>query len=301
MVALVRPATDEAVLQDLNRVPLQSLRPEFVSQLDLLRKRILERIRPRRMGGIEATGAVLARWAQMFVDSFNDGKVPVLKDAVSLAKELRQRDLVDKALEGWNRCLVAPRLLVLTDKVEAKVFSTKRPGIVSVSPLTDQGLESWDGCIEPILQRGRDTIKNHVESTGLEADTIATALKDAFSRIQPDLEALELDHAKAAREMFLLERETPTIEMLNQLLKGEQLVAKNQREPFRQHANRIVSTWVPRWIEDERSKQAKLESTVSSLREQLASLEAAQVDAVPVGSDREDELLCPDRGGQDRA
>lgn len=107
MVALVRPATDEAVLQDLNRVPLQSLRPEFVSQLDLLRKRILERIRPRRMGGIEATGAVLARWAQMFVDSFNDGKVPVLKDAVSLAKELRQRDLVDKALEGWNRCLVA--------------------------------------------------------------------------------------------------------------------------------------------------------------------------------------------------
>lgn len=195
----------------------------------------------------------------------------------------------------------ALRLIVLTDKVEAKVFSSKRPGIDSVSPLTDQGLESWDGCIEPILQRGRETIKNHVESTGLEPDTIATALKDAFSRIQPDLEALELDHAKAAREMFLLERETPTIEMLNQLLKGEQLVAKSQREPFRQHANRIVSTWVPRWIEDERSKQAKLESTVSSLREQLASLEAAQVDLVPVRSDREDELLCPDRGGQDRA
>lgn len=37
----------------------------------------------------------------MFVDSFNSGKVPVLKDAVSLAKEVRMRDLADKAVESW--------------------------------------------------------------------------------------------------------------------------------------------------------------------------------------------------------
>lgn len=42
-----------------------------------------------------------SRWACMFVDSFNSGKVPVLKDAVSLAKEVRMRDLADKAVESW--------------------------------------------------------------------------------------------------------------------------------------------------------------------------------------------------------
>lgn len=77
----------------------------------------------------------------MFVESFNSGQVrklrmpeltiqvPVLKDAVALAREVdqhvwvmmtsqvRMRDLADKAIETWNKSLI-----------EAKVFVEKRPG-----------------------------------------------------------------------------------------------------------------------------------------------------------------------------
>ena len=46
-VTMIRPLTDENRLQDLINIPLDELRPEFVEQIHVLRRKVLQRIKPK--------------------------------------------------------------------------------------------------------------------------------------------------------------------------------------------------------------------------------------------------------------
>ena len=60
---MIRPLTKEDQLQNLAEMPLDQLRPEFVEQVDSLRRRVIKRIKPKQMYGRKLNGDMLFNFA----------------------------------------------------------------------------------------------------------------------------------------------------------------------------------------------------------------------------------------------
>lgn len=80
-VTMVRPVADEAALVDLARAPRSSLRPEFRTQVDAVRKRVWASAKPKSLYGNDVTGAMLAELADAYVRAFNDNSAPTISTA----------------------------------------------------------------------------------------------------------------------------------------------------------------------------------------------------------------------------
>ena len=48
---MIRPLTNEEELQNLEQLPIDELRAEFVEQVMLLRRKVINRIRPKEVQG----------------------------------------------------------------------------------------------------------------------------------------------------------------------------------------------------------------------------------------------------------
>lgn len=80
---MIRPLTKEENLQALEKMPLDELRPEFVEQVMTLRRKVINRIRPKMMHGKKLNGEMLFNLAANYVDAINKGVVPNIENAWS--------------------------------------------------------------------------------------------------------------------------------------------------------------------------------------------------------------------------
>ena len=56
---MIRPTTNEAKLQNLDSVDLTELRSEFVEQVTQLRRKVLNKMKPKVLNGKKLTGEML--------------------------------------------------------------------------------------------------------------------------------------------------------------------------------------------------------------------------------------------------
>jgi hypothetical protein len=82
-VTLVRPLTDEENLQNLERMELSKLRPEFSEQVLNLRKKVLHKIKPKTLKGQVLNGEMFCNMMSSYVKAINSGAVPVIENAWS--------------------------------------------------------------------------------------------------------------------------------------------------------------------------------------------------------------------------
>lgn len=80
-VTLVRPVNDESLLRDLFDQPFTSLREEFRVQIDELKLKINDLLKPKQMMKTLLNGSMVAALLQSYVDAFNSGSVPVISNA----------------------------------------------------------------------------------------------------------------------------------------------------------------------------------------------------------------------------
>jgi len=59
---------------------LSDLRPEFVEQVIQFKKRVLERINPKRLNGELINGAILVELIKNYVSAINEGAVPNIEN-----------------------------------------------------------------------------------------------------------------------------------------------------------------------------------------------------------------------------
>lgn len=78
---LVRPLTDEENLQNLDKIDFDQLRPEFVEQVIQLRRRVLNRIRPKVLNGKSLNGEMFSGLVRAYVTAINNGAVPNIESA----------------------------------------------------------------------------------------------------------------------------------------------------------------------------------------------------------------------------
>lgn len=80
---MIRPLTKEENLQCLEKMQLEELRPEFVEQVMQLRRKVINRIKPKLMHGRKLNGEMLYNLAGSYVDAINKGIVPNIESAWS--------------------------------------------------------------------------------------------------------------------------------------------------------------------------------------------------------------------------
>ena len=80
---MIRPLTKEENLQSLEKMNLEELRPEFVEQVMTLRRKVINRIKPKLMHGKKLNGEMIYNLAISYVNSINKGVVPNIESAWS--------------------------------------------------------------------------------------------------------------------------------------------------------------------------------------------------------------------------
>lgn len=73
---MVRPHLNEEVLQTLETLEIEQLRPEFIEQVMNLRMKVLNRLPIKRVKGHALNGKTWAHMLQMYVLAMNSGSVP---------------------------------------------------------------------------------------------------------------------------------------------------------------------------------------------------------------------------------
>uniref|UniRef100_A0A7S0ES13 GB1/RHD3-type G domain-containing protein n=1 Tax=Hanusia phi TaxID=3032 RepID=A0A7S0ES13_9CRYP len=100
---MVRPVTDENLLQRLSQTPSDQLRPEFLEQMFSLRKTIVSCAKPKKMNGTELDGVALVNLAYAYTMSINTGSVPSIQNAWSYICESKCQQALNDAISSYEK------------------------------------------------------------------------------------------------------------------------------------------------------------------------------------------------------
>jgi len=102
-ITLVRPVTDENNLKKIDKIPYESLRPEFRSKMEILIKKIFNNLQPKIIDGQPLTGEMFGALLEQYVNAFNTGVVPAIEASWEqvLAGELNR--VIGAAVEQYKK------------------------------------------------------------------------------------------------------------------------------------------------------------------------------------------------------
>ena len=80
---MIRPLTQESQLQNLVEMEMESLRAEFVEQVHTLRRKVINRIKPKTINGRPLNGEMLFNLASSYATAINNGAVPSIENSWS--------------------------------------------------------------------------------------------------------------------------------------------------------------------------------------------------------------------------
>ena len=101
--ALIRPMEEETDLQCLNDKTDHNIRPEFISQLYKLRKKVFAKVKPKKLNGQFLNGRMVAELAMAYVDALNNGKVPTILSAWDFMVSEENQRSIRSAYEFWKK------------------------------------------------------------------------------------------------------------------------------------------------------------------------------------------------------
>lgn len=72
---------DEKALQNLAQTPFSEMRPDFTNGVTTVRKKIIQKMKPKKLNGKNLNGDMLYNLAQNYVEAINNGAVPNIETA----------------------------------------------------------------------------------------------------------------------------------------------------------------------------------------------------------------------------
>ena len=78
---MVRPVEKESDLQNLQNLPDEKLRKEFLAQSKIFRNKVFKKTKPKTFNKKDLTGAMLVELIQSILDSINKGSIPVIENS----------------------------------------------------------------------------------------------------------------------------------------------------------------------------------------------------------------------------
>lgn len=100
---LVRPLTDEEQLQEIDKVPFTSLRPEFQSGMEELKEHLyLHQIKPKVVNNVPLNGTSFLALCEQYIEAMSSGGVPTISSAWEEVMQRECSEARDAALEAYR-------------------------------------------------------------------------------------------------------------------------------------------------------------------------------------------------------
>eukprot|EP00928_Gymnodinium_smaydae_P014677 TRINITY_DN15402_c0_g2_i1.p1 TRINITY_DN15402_c0_g2~~TRINITY_DN15402_c0_g2_i1.p1 ORF type:complete len:805 (+),score=240.05 TRINITY_DN15402_c0_g2_i1:216-2630(+) len=80
-LTIVRPVVDEGDLRHIQRLPYESLRPQFRTQVEAFVKKVYISLKPKKIDGVTMTGAMFCSLASEYCKAINNSVVPTIQSA----------------------------------------------------------------------------------------------------------------------------------------------------------------------------------------------------------------------------
>ncbi len=78
---MVRPIESEEDLQNLQNIPDEKLRKEFVEQSKIFKNKVMKKVKPKLFKKKELNGSMLLEFIQDILNSINSGSIPIIEDS----------------------------------------------------------------------------------------------------------------------------------------------------------------------------------------------------------------------------
>lgn len=117
-VTLVRPVTEEADLQNLNRVPYEKLRPQFRTQVEDFTNKVYTSLKPKTIDGAGVNGRMFVNLATEYCKAINTSSVPVIQSTWAYLVQSQLRECLKEAVLVYSRVMKerAVQCLPLSDE-----------------------------------------------------------------------------------------------------------------------------------------------------------------------------------------
>ena len=100
---MVRPVEKEEDLQNLQNLPDDKLRKEFLEQSKIFRNKVMKKTKPKTFNKMPLSGAMMIGLIQSILDSINTGSIPVIENSWKYVLQTEfiknSKSLIDKFLE----------------------------------------------------------------------------------------------------------------------------------------------------------------------------------------------------------
>eukprot|EP00930_Biecheleria_cincta_P033302 TRINITY_DN23064_c0_g1_i1.p1 TRINITY_DN23064_c0_g1~~TRINITY_DN23064_c0_g1_i1.p1 ORF type:complete len:778 (+),score=198.88 TRINITY_DN23064_c0_g1_i1:115-2448(+) len=80
-VTMVRPVVDEADLRNIQKLPYESLRPQFRTQVEAFVNKVYKSLKPKKIDGSLVSGSMFVNLASEYCKAINNNAVPTIQSA----------------------------------------------------------------------------------------------------------------------------------------------------------------------------------------------------------------------------
>ena len=102
---IVRPIDDESKLHQIDNEPYESLRPEFRSQMESMRSRVLAQLSAKKLRGKSMSGSMFATLVRTYVDAMNSDGVPTITTAWDHVAATETKAALKRSLDEFRTAL----------------------------------------------------------------------------------------------------------------------------------------------------------------------------------------------------
>jgi len=130
---MVRPFENEKVLQKLDEIPNEQLRPEFLEQMMALKKKIFKKVKPKSLNGQNLNGGMFLQVTKAYLEAINTGGVPNIENAWTYVVKQEAH----KAMEGMKIRDFDNKFIECVGMVDKKLSFEGRQGAVDENELKE--------------------------------------------------------------------------------------------------------------------------------------------------------------------
>lgn len=190
---MIRPLVDETNLQNLDKMEMDQLRPDFVDQVMELRKKIMTKAKVKTLNGRPLSGFMLVSLLQSYVNSINEGAVPNIENAWTYICKNQCNNAMQSSLNEYDEMMndamtqswpMAPENLINVhrDCREQAIRSYKHSAVG----------EFREAALEELESRLADRLSSIEQDNKRDFETIlAKSLDNGYSRIEKKLKNSE--------------------------------------------------------------------------------------------------------------
>lgn len=88
-------------LKIIDQIPQEQLRPEFLSQMNLLVQKIFDNIRPKNINGGYMNGPMFLNLAKMYINSLNSDELPNINTSWKIVIDSQLKSAYNTGLEYY--------------------------------------------------------------------------------------------------------------------------------------------------------------------------------------------------------